>query len=150
MKNKGSKRDHVLDPKGIEVSSATKEKLLKIQEDESKSNMDLVIRELLHMCGHEDEDNAANSDEEDDEDVQDEDDGETPLRQMKFSKDLLRNEKALKYYTGLKRPTYQWTLQALKDAVRFFFFSSSVSLGLPGFLLCLFCCTFLFIHYPPR
>lgn len=133
MMKKGSKRDRVVNPVGIEVSEVTKEKLQKIQADSSKRNMDLVIRELLSLSGHDEEDNSANSEKEYEEGEEGEDDGKTPLPQMKFSRDLLRNDKALKYYTGLHKFEYLWVQKAMQDVVRFshfFSFTLSGAIGL--------------------
>ena len=47
------------------------------------------------------------------------DDGKTRLPQKMFSSQVVRNVKALKYYTGLSQLTYKWVLKAMRNAVRF-------------------------------
>lgn len=118
-KKKGVKRDKVVSPRSIEVSREMWEELKKRKLDGSYSSVDQVIRAVFGNSSV-----AAQAiaqvpkvpvwDEEDEND-----DGKTRLPQKMFSSQVVRNVKALKYYTGLSQLMYKWVLKAMRNAVRF-------------------------------
>lgn len=127
MENEG-KRGRVEDPVKIEVSAETQKELKKIKWDQGLRNMDLVLRELLERPSRLKQAPVAIDGEEEDVDEEEQDDGKTPLPQMMFASQVVRNVKALRYYTGLSIIAFKWVSKALEKAVIFFFF---FSFGLP-------------------
>lgn len=129
---KAGKRDRVQDPVTIEVSKETRDNLKKMKEDEDLRNMDAVVRELLGKSLRALKAVVAIHGVESEDIEEDEDDGKTPLPQKMFSSELIRNVKALRYYTGLTILTYKWVLSAMRSAVRTFFFFAHLWCGPTG------------------
>lgn len=140
----GEKRGRVEKPVTIEVSKWMKEKLKEMKSDLKLKNMDAVLRDIVKRRPLSRQDPAAFNLEKNNADGEEEDDGKTPLPQTMFASTLVKNVKALKYYTGLSVLAFKWVSQALEKAVLFFiFFSPSMYVNLFQLFVCHLPCIYI-------
>ncbi len=82
------------------------------------ASQDDVVNYLLHQLGGGGAHAGSDSDDGEARGMEDGDDEKERVGQLFSCSEILKEDKAIKYWTGLKRPAFDWARKALEEAVR--------------------------------
>jgi hypothetical protein len=112
-----SKRARVAYPVTVEVERETRDDLKNLKRSLGAKNMDGAVRFLIDAYNDDGDEGSGAFSAEDEGDGSGDEVEEKRLPQVLFEAHVRLDSRALKYFTGLKRPAYVWARKRLEEAV---------------------------------